>query len=226
MSFNALWTARDAIALPARNNFTRREWDIIQRHRTPEQVQEFLRAIPYNREMEGQTCYSFRRALRENTAHCLEGALVAATILEQHGYPPVLVSIESQDKLDHVLLLFKRGGRLGSVARSRDLGLHGRKPVFRTVRDLVMSYFEQYIDGTGRITGYGVTSLYELGRYDWRFSPRNVFKVEHHLQDIPHRQIHSSDARYEKVHRRYLAFRSQYPDRYPDYYENRNLWLL
>src|SRR5258708_1322134 len=169
MSFNAPWAVPPAVSLPTRKDFTRREWDLIQTYRTPKQVQEFLRTIPYNREMDGQTCYSFSRVLRENTAHCLEGALVAATILEQHGYPPVLVSIESQDKLDHELLLFKRGGRFGSVARSRDLGLHGRKPVFRTVRDLVMSYFEQYIDSTGRITGYGIASLYELGSYDWRF---------------------------------------------------------
>lgn len=229
MTSNSVWTAAGANSLatkvPTKKDFTRREWDLIQKVRTPEQVQEFLRTIPYNRELDGQTCYSFRRALRENTAHCLEGALIAATIMEQHGYPPVLLSIESQDKLDHVLLIFKRKGRLGSVARSRDLGLHGRKPVFRTVRDLVMSYFEQYIDSTGRITGYGTASLYELGRYDWRFSPRNVFKVERHLQDMPHRQIHSSDTRYERAKRRYIEFHSRHPDRYPDYFANSNLWL-
>lgn len=226
MSLNAKWVTPVDVSIPTKKDFTKREWNFIQTHRTPEQVQRFLRAIPYNRETDGETCYSFRRTLRENTAHCLEGALVAATILEQHGYPPVLLSIESQDKLDHVLLLFRKNGRVGSVARSRDAGLHGRKPVFRTVRDLVMSYFEQYIDSTGRITGYGVASLYELGDYDWRFSLQNVKKVERHLQDMPHRQIRSSDVRYERAHRRYLEFHSQHPDRYPDYFDNRHLWLL
>jgi len=163
--------------------------------------------------------------LRENSAHCLEGALVAAVILEQHGYAPILVSIESQDKLDHVLLLFKRGGRFGSVARSRDIGLHGRKPLFRTVRDLVMSYFLPYVDKTGRITGYGVASLYELGSYNWRFSLRNVFKVERHLQEMTHHQIRSSNARYERARKRYLEFHRRNPDRSPDYFENRNLWM-
>jgi hypothetical protein len=162
--------------------------------------------------------------LRDNQAHCLEGALVAAVILEQHGYPPVVVSIESQDKLDHVLVVFQRNGFFGSVARSRDIGLHGRKPVFRTVRDLVMSYFDTYVDKTGRITGYGIASLYELGSYDWRFSQQNVWKVERHLQEIPHRQIRSSDARYERLHRRYLAFREENPDSPVDYYSTR-LWL-
>jgi hypothetical protein len=135
------------------------------------------------------------------------------------------MSIESQDKLDHVLLLFRRNGRLGSVARSRDIGLHGRKPVFRTVRDLVMSYFDPYIDKTGRITGYGVASLYELGNYDWRVSMRNMWKVERHLQDIPHRTVHSSDARYAKAHSRYLEFHKRNPGRSPDYFLNRSLWL-
>lgn len=225
MSVSEQWTMPAPGSIPARSDFTRPEWEIIQANRTPERVQQFLRTIPYNRETAGQTCFSFRRALRENKAHCLEGALVAAVILEQHGYPPVLASIESQDKLDHVLLLFKRNGKYGSVARSRDIGLHGRKPVFRTVRDLVMSYFEPYVDMTGRITGYGVASLYELELCDWRFSLRNVFKVERHLQDIPHRDIHSSNTRYEKLRKRYLVFHDLHPDRAPDYFASKVKWL-
>src|SRR5437870_9643492 len=192
MTSKKLWSPRAGVALPTKRDFTKREWEIVQEHRTPEQVQKFLRTIPYNRELNSQTCFSFRRALKENSAHCLEGALIASVILEQHGFPPVFVSIESQDKLDHVLLLFKRNGRFGSVARSRDIGLHGRKPVFRTMRDLGMSYVDSYVDKSGRITGYGVASLYELGAYDWRFSMRNVWKVERYLQEIPHRTIRSS----------------------------------
>jgi len=225
MSLNKLWAGRSDGVAPKKEDFSKREWEIIESCRTPERVQQFLRTIPYNREVHGETCFSFRRVLLENRAHCLEGALVAAVILEQHGYPPVVVSIESQDKLDHVLLLFRRNGRLGSVARSRDIGLHGRKPVFRTVRDLVMSYFEPYVDKTGRITGYGVASLYELGSYDWRFSMRNVRKVERYLQDIPHSPVNSSDGRYEKARSRYLEFHMEHPDRSPDYFENRSLWL-
>ncbi|MEK6323887.1 MAG: hypothetical protein AABN33_19760 [Acidobacteriota bacterium] len=225
MSINTLVAARPTGEIPTKKDFTRREWQIIQSHRTPELVQRFLRTIPYNHELDGETCYSFRRAMRENRAHCLEGALAAAVILEQHGYPPILMSIESQDQLDHVLLVFKRNGQLGSVARSRDIGLHGRKPLFRTLRDLVMSYFEPYIDKTGRVTGYAVASLYQLGNYDWRFSMRNVRKVERYLQEIPHRPVHSSDTRYQRVRRRYLEFHRQHPDRSPDYFDNRALWL-
>jgi hypothetical protein len=199
---------------------------VIRKHRTPAQVQRLLTEIPYNWEIEDSSCSSFRGVLIRNRAHCLEAALVAATILEQHDYPPFLVSIESQDQLDHVLFLFKEGGRYGSIARSRDLGMHGRKPVFRSVRDLVMSYFDAYIDKTGRITGYASASLYELGNYDWRLSTKNVWRVERFLQEIPHKAIRSSDARYQKMLRRYHAFRKQNPDRSPDYFSNKHLWML
>lgn len=225
MNFNKLLAATAPGGIPTMKDFTKREWEIVQSHRTPARVQQFLRTIPYNRELDGETCYSFRRLMQENRAHCLESALAAALILEQHGYPPILVSIESQDKLDHVLLLFKGKSGFGSVARSRDIGLHGRKPVFRTARDLVMSYFEPYIDTTGRITGYAVASLYELGSYDWRFSRRNVRKVEHYLQEIPHTPVQSSDRRYEKARRRYLEFHRRHPGRSPDYFANRGQWL-
>lgn len=214
--------------IPTKADFTKKEWEIIQSHRTPAAVQKFLMALPYNREVEKKTCFSFRTVIRENKAHCLEAALIAAVILEQHGWPPLLVSLESQDLLDHVLYLYKdkRSGLYGAVARSRDLGLHGRKPVFRSVRSLVMSYFDPYIDKTGRITGYGVTNLYELGNYDWRFSRRNVWKVERHLQQIPHIRMQTSDARYQKWHRRYLEFRRHHPDKPVDYFPNRHQWLI
>ena len=211
---------------PSRSDFTAKELRIIERHRTPYQVQRYLSSIPYNRETGGATCLSFRGVVEKNRAHCLEGAVAAAVILEYWGYPPLLVSIESQDLLDHVLFLYKKGDRYGSVARSRDIGLHGRKPVFRTVRDLVMSYFDMYIDKTGRITGYGVADLNDLGNYDWRLSTRNVWKVERHLQEIPHTAIRSSDARYQKWRRRYLEFSKKNPGRSPDYFPNRSVWSL
>lgn len=211
---------------PEKSDFTKKEWRIIETYRTPSQVQAFLCSLNYNREREELSCLSFRGVIRKGHAHCLEGAISAAVILEQHGYPPLLVSIESQDKLDHVLCLFKHQGRYGAVARSRDIGLHGRKPVFRTVRDLVMSYYDPYIDKSGRIVGYGVTDLSGLGNYDWRLSEKNVWKVERHLQEIPHRVIRGSDRRYERCLKRYLRFHEQYPDRSPDYFSNKHQWLL
>ena len=138
----------------------------------------------------------------------------------------MLLSLESQDKLDHVVFLFKKNGRYGAVSRSRLLGLHGRKPVYRTIRDLAMSYFDPFIDMTGRLIGYGVGDLHELGNYDWRFSLNNVWKVERYLQEIPHRKISSSDTRYQKWHNRYREFIQLHPGRHMQSFPNRHLWML
>ncbi|MFL6210946.1 MAG: hypothetical protein ACJ74W_19010 [Pyrinomonadaceae bacterium] len=211
---------------PERAAFTRREWQIIETHRTPAQVQRMLTALPYNREPGGATLRSFRAALRRGEAHCLEAALMAAVILEQHGYPPLLLSLESQDKLDHVLFVFQQRGRWGAVARSRDTGLHGRRPIFRSLRELTWSYFAPYVDLTGRITGYGLGNLYELGHYDWRFARRNVWRVERYLQDIPHRTLKSSDKRYERLHARYKEWKQHHPTGSPVYYDNRDQWMF
>ena len=104
-----------------------------------------------------------------------------------------MLSFESIDELDHVIFVYRRNGRWGSVARSRDPGLHGRKPVFATPRALALSYFDPYIDFTGRITGYAVVDLRVMGDYEWRVAETNVWKVERVLLDWPHRHIASSD---------------------------------
>ena len=207
-------------------DFTLRERALIRRLRSPQQVQRFLNRLPYNTEPPPgrATLRSFRGVVRHHTAHCLEAALAAAVILEQHGYPPLVLSFESIDQLDHVLFVYQRSGRWGSVARSRDPGLHGRKPVFRTARDLALSYVDPYIDFTGRITGYAVVDLGILGDYDWRLSERNVWKVESVLLEYPHRPIRSSDERIDRLRKRYREFRRQYPDKKPLYYRNRHTW--
>ena len=210
---------------PQPEDFRPKEREIVQRCRTPRQVQEFLRHLPYNWEKKGETLRTFRGVVRHWSAHCLEGALTAAAILEQHGYPPLLLDLESQDLLDHVLFLFRRRGRWGTVARSRDAGLHGRKPLFRTLRQLVMSYVDPYVDGSGRITGYGVGDLRRLVKGDWRLSPRNVWEVEGALIRMPHKRLKTSDRRYKVMLRRYRAFREKYPDRPVTFYPNRHQWL-
>ncbi|HSS21855.1 MAG TPA: hypothetical protein VLL54_17410 [Pyrinomonadaceae bacterium] len=210
---------------PGKESFTKREWELIQSLRTPAQVQRYFTSMPYNWEGDGAKLRSFREVVKRNEVHCLEAAVAAAVILEQHGYPPLLLDIESWDLLDHVIFVFQENGLWGSIARSRDLGLNGRKPLFRSLRDLTWSYFEPYVDLTGRIQGYGLTSLYDLGKYDWRFSPRKMSKIEDHLRALPHKRLHSSDKRYEKLHERYKKFKQRYPDRSAGYYDNRWQWM-
>jgi hypothetical protein len=211
---------------PEKNSFTAAEWKLVQRLNTPVKVQRFFSSLSYNRETNGGTLRSFRELIKVNEAHCLEAALSAAVILEQHGYPPLLLDLESQDLLDHVVYVFKENGRWGSIARSRDLGLHGRKPVYRSVRDLAWSYFDTFVDLSGRLKGYALTSLYELGDYDWRFSPRRMLKIEEHLRAIPHKRMHSSETRYQNLLGKYKKYKKRYPDRSPSYYDSRSSWLL
>jgi hypothetical protein len=150
--------------------------------------------------------------------------LSAAVILEQHGYCPLLLDLESQDHLDHVLFLYERDGKWGTVARSRDPGLHGRKPIFRTVRKLVESYAAPFIDCTGRIVGFGVFDLGDLGSYDWRLSERNAWRVQRALIEMPHRRFHVSNHWYRFWRDRYLAYKDRYPQRKPLYFPNRSCW--
>jgi len=207
--------------------FTPAERRLIGRLRTPAAVQAFLNGLPYNTEPPPgrATLRSFRGVVRARTAHCLEAALAAAVILEQHGYPPLVISFESIDELDHVIFVYRRAGRWGSVARSRDPGLHGRKPVFATPRALALSYVDPYIDFTGRLTGYALLDLRELlGGYDWRLSDTNVWKAERVLLDAPHRPIRSSDERFDQLRKKYAEYRRTHDDRKPLYYASRHTW--
>jgi hypothetical protein len=212
------------MSAPPREVFTPDERRLIRRLRTPEAVQGWLNALPYNTEPRGETLRSFRQVVAHHTVHCLEAALAAAVVLEQHGYPPRMLSFESIDQLDHVIFVYQRDGRWGSVARSRDPGLHGRKPQFRRPRDLALSYVDAYVDFTGRITGYAVYDLGQLAGYDWRLNDKNMWKVEQVLIDHPHRSIRSSDERIERLRRKYFAFRRLNPGRKPLYYRGRERW--
>jgi len=209
-----------------RSHFTNAEWGVVQQLNTPAKVQRFFTRMPYNWEKNGGTLRSFREVLNKNQAHCLEAAVAAAVILEQHGYPPLLLDIESKDLLDHVVYVFRQDGLWGSIGRSRDIGLNGRKPQFRSVRDLVWSYFDPYVDFSGRIKAYGVANLYDLGDYDWRFSSRRMIKIEDYLREMPHRHLKSSDERYEKLLARYHRYKKRFPDRSPRYYDNRSQWMM
>jgi hypothetical protein len=214
--------------------FTQAERRLIARLRTPLSVQQYLNALPYNTEPPPgrATLRSFRGVVRHRTAHCLEAALFAATVLEQHGYPPLVISFESIDELDHVIFVYQSKGQgrtskawWGSVARSRDPGLHGRKPVFATPRALAASYLDTYVDLTGRIEAFALVDLRVLGDYDWRLSEKNVWRVERMLLDTKHQPLGMPEARFRDFRKRYRAFKQQHPDRKPLFYEGREKWM-
>ena len=205
--------------------FNRAERALIARLSTPALVQRYLNRLAYNTEPHGRaTLRSFRGVLEHGCAHCLEAALFAVVVLEAHGYPPLVLSFESIDRLDHVIFLYQRRGRWGSVARSRDPGLHGRKPVFATPRALALSYADPYVDYTGRVTGYAVVDIAkEMGNYEWRLADTNIWKVERMLLDYPHRRIKTSDARTKQLRAWYRKFRTKHGVK-PVSYRGRENW--
>lgn len=192
---------------PDRSRFRPAELRLVERLSTPRRVQEWLHSLSYNSEPEGPTLRSFRGVVRHDEAHCLEAVLASATILEQHGEPPIALDLVSQDGLDHMLLLYRRRGRWGSIGHSSDAGLNGRKPVFRSVRDLVYSYVDPYVDEFARVIGYGVFDLDALTRADWRLADHNVWAVERALYAAPHVPLATSDQRHARTLRRHLATR-------------------
>src|SRR5678816_1385428 len=131
--------------MPPGDFFTAAERAVFRRLNRPEKIQRFLDSeLAYNKEPNGPTCRSPRRVLRDRTAHCMEGALIGAAALRMCGHPPLLMDLEAVRDVDHVLAIFRLRGHWGAVAKSNYSGLRYREPVYRTLRELAMSYFEHY----------------------------------------------------------------------------------
>jgi hypothetical protein len=183
---------------------------LAQKYRDPRSVQLFLKTFKYNT---GPTMKSALSSLKAKNANCMEGAFVAAAILEHHGYPPLVLSLESQDGVDHVLFAFKKNNLWGCIGQSRDPGLYGRPPRFRSIRNLAWSYFDPYIDDTGKVTAYQLANLDDCDS-DWRWSHRNVWKAEKYLLELPHKKLVSSQKRYKKLLTKAISGESLSPEPY------------
>jgi len=178
---------------------------LSKKYKTPEQVQRFLQySINYNREENGETLRSATEAIKAGRAHCLESCFIAAAILEHHGYPPMVLSIESKDWVDHVIFIFQQRGRWGGISLSRDRGLHGRKPVYKSIYQLVASYYDPFVDDSGKIIGYQVFHLDET-LADWRRGKRNLWNIEQYMNYTWHYPFKSSRARYRRLYKNYMA---------------------
>jgi hypothetical protein len=174
--------------------FTSAERAIFRRLNTPGRIQRFLDDLIYNKEPNGPTCRSPRRVLRDRTAHCMEGALVAAAALRQLGYPPLLFDLEAEPDLDddHVLAIFRVSGRWGAIGKSNYAGLRFREPVYRDLHELAMSYFEHFYNPRGQKTLRAYSRPMNLGRFDridWMIAEKDVWPIPERLCEIPHRQL-------------------------------------
>jgi hypothetical protein len=145
--------------------------------KTPARIQRFLDGLPYQY---ANTAWSPERAMRERKGHCLEGALIAAAALRVNGYPPLVMDLEAVHDDDHVLAVYREGGLWGSIAKSNFAGLRFRAPVYRTVRELALSYFAQYYNLRGEHTLRSYSRPVNLARLDrlhWMTSEEDVWCV-------------------------------------------------
>ncbi|MBI5281129.1 MAG: hypothetical protein HY858_05550 [Candidatus Solibacter usitatus] len=171
-----------------------KEWRTLRALKRPGDVQRFLdEEIAYNIEPDGPTCLSPRQALRQTRAHCMEGAMLAALALRVQGHPPLLLDLESVRDDDHVLAVFQVDGCWGAVAKSNYSGLRYREPVYRSLRELVMSYFAHYynLQGEHTLRAYSTRPL-DLSRFDrqgWMTSEVDIWYVPEYLCGVGHTKV-------------------------------------
>ena len=168
---------------------TRAEVALLRRLSTPDKVQRYLDDLTYNLEKGGDTVRSPRRVMRDRTAHCAEGAFFAAAAFRVNGRPPLIVDLEADNDDDHVLAVYRERGLWGSVAISKFSGLRFRAPVYRTIRELVMSYFEDYFnwDGDRTLRAYSrPLSLARFDRINWMTAEEDLWPVVEWLSVAHH----------------------------------------
>lgn len=167
--------------------FTAREFGILQKLSSPEKIQRFLdEQITYDPSV---SCRSPRRVLRERRGHCVEGAMLAATALRIWGHPPLVIDLAAQRDDDHVLTLFRRDGLWGAIGKSNFSGLRYREPVYKTLRELSMSYFEHYFNKRGERTLRGYSRPINLARFDstgWMTSEEDPWHIPIYFTTVPH----------------------------------------
>ena len=154
--------------------------------KTPAGIQRFLDDMPYH--LAG-TAWSPQKVLRERTAHCLEGATFAAAALRVLGFPPLILDFEADQDTDHVLAVFKVRGHWGAIAKSNFVGCRYREPVYRTIRELALSYFHIYFNLRGERTLRRYSRPVNLARFDrrhWMTSDKDIWFIAEYLCDIPH----------------------------------------
>jgi hypothetical protein len=175
-----------------RFRLTERERRTFQRLDTPRRIQDFIETLPANFEPRGETCKSPREVLRTRTAHCIEGAMLAAAALWFHGRPPLLLDLKATDRdPDHVVTPFRLRGRWGAISKTNHAVLRYRDPVYASIRELAMSYFHEYWTGPGIKTMASYSDIFDLRRWkgDWVVSPQPQWELQYALDASRHHPI-------------------------------------
>jgi hypothetical protein len=168
---------------------TRAEFAILRRLDTPEKIQAFLYGLRQNFERKGETCHSVRVVLRDRRAHCIEGAVVAAAALWVHGEPPLILDLQAVHDFDHVVAVFRRNGCWGAISKTNGIGLRWRDPVYRSLRELAMSWFHEYYNKRDRKTLRTFSVPLDLRRIDpkvWVTADKGAWDLVDILEELRH----------------------------------------
>jgi hypothetical protein len=170
---------------------TSKELSVLTKLDTPQKIQTFVSAIPQNFEPNGDSCMSVREVLRTNRALCMEGALFAALALWVHGDRPLILDLSAVDDDDHVIAVFKKNGCWGAISKGNHPYVRYRDPVYRTLRELVMSYFHEYYNLKGEKTLRSYSRLVNLStaKPDTWISGDNAWAIAELLCDVHHYPI-------------------------------------
>lgn len=159
---------------------------MLQRLKTPAGIQRLLNSLRYH---DADTAWSPRRVIQEGTAHCAEGGILAAAALRAIGYPPLVIDLEGEQDDDHVVAVYRAGDFWGAIAKSHFNGLRDRPPIFRTLRELALSYFDDYYNRRGQRTLRTYSRPVNLARFDrlqWMTTEKPIWFIPRHLLKIPH----------------------------------------
>jgi len=177
--------------------FTEKEAAVFKSLDTPWKIQEYLNKVPINFELDRETSLSPRKLLQENRAHCMEGAMFAAVALRFHGHPPLIVDLTAtEDDDDHVIAVFKQDGHWGAISKTNHGVLRYREPIYRTIRELVMSYFHEYTTPDGKKVLRSYCLPVNLARFDkrgWMTAEEDVWYIPDYLVEVAHKEILSDN---------------------------------
>ena len=183
---------------------TKAEFAVLRRLNTPRKIQAFLYGLKQNFEPNGDTCRPVREVLRTRRAHCIEGAMLAAAALWVHGEPPLLLDLRAERDYDHVVALFRRNGCWGAISKTNGVFLRWRDPVYRSLRELALSYFHEYCNRRDLKTLREYSVPYDLRRADpavWSSGQKHAWEVAETLDELRHFRIASRRQLKEVVRR-------------------------
>ncbi len=184
-------------------SLTKKELSLIRKLKTPLQVQDFLNTIPINHERDGvDRIKSPVRVLREGSAHCIEAAILGAYILSTHGYKPLLMHLQTtKDDFEHVIALFQKDGYWGALSKTNHAVLRYRDPIYKTLRELALSYFHEYTNSKGQKTLRSYSAPLDLRDFEdsWPLEEEDLWGIDEALSQVEHYSLVPKGVRLRKA---------------------------